>query len=321
MSKNQIETPPRFGGKILNLKHLISDFAKELGFLDIGFAAGTNLPKEAENYAIWIESGFHADMHYLDKNFDKKEDIRLIFESAKSVIALAYPYNTGFSHKSDSAKISRYAWGSDYHDIIKKKLKLTAGYITELMPGSEHRVYVDTGPTLDRQWAIKAGLGWQGKNGNIINPKYGSYFFIGLIITSLEFDSDKQVKNHCGKCTACLDACPTKAIIAPMVVDSQKCISYWTIEAKPDKEIPGSIADNLNGWAYGCDICQEVCPWNKKVECNSKDEFLFPRNGETNFNINKIMAMSDEEFRLRFAKSPIKRTKHEGIKRNLRTLR
>ncbi len=304
----------------MNLKKEIQDLAEKYGFIDVGFATGRKLTQEKDYYKAWIEKGFHADMLYLDKNFDKKEDIRLLFEDAKSVIALAYPYNTGFEHKSDYAKISRYAWGSDYHDIIKKKLKQLARNITELVPGSEHRVYVDTGPTMDRQWAVRAGLGWQGKSGNIINNKYGSYFFIGLIISSIEFEEESLIKDYCGKCTACLDLCPTKAITEPGIVDSNKCLAYWTIEAKPEKEIPDEIAQNMQGWAYGCDVCQDVCPWNKKIKQNSFDELLVPRLGETNFNKEQIFSMTDEEFRSRFSKSPIKRTKLEGIKRNFRAL-
>ncbi len=304
----------------MNLKKEIQDLAEKYGFIDVGFAVGNKLTPEKDYYKAWIEKGFHADMFYLDKNFDKKEDIKLLFEDAKSVIALAYPYNTGFEHTSEYAKISRYAWGTDYHDIIKKKLKQLAGIITELVPDSEHRVYVDTGPTMDRQWAVRAGLGWQGKSGNIINNKYGSYFFIGLIISSIEFEKESLIKDHCGKCTACLDSCPTNAIIEPGVVDSNKCLAYWTIEAKPEKEIPEEIAQNMQGWAYGCDVCQDVCPWNKRVKQNSFDELLYPRFGETNFNKEQIFSMTDEEFRARFSKSPIKRTKLEGIKRNFSAL-
>ncbi len=304
----------------MNLKKDIQDFAKSLGFIDVGFASEEKLSEEKKHYEDWISKGYHADMSYLDKNFDKKEDIRLLFDGAESVIALAYPYNTGVQHKSEYAKISRYAWGTDYHDIIKKKLKQIAGYISELVPDSEHRVYVDTGPTMDRQWAIKAGLGWQGKSGNVINPQYGSYFFIGLIISSINFESGQIIKDYCGKCTACLDSCPTGAIVSPEIVDSNKCIAYWTIEAKPEIEIPVEISNNLNGWAYGCDICQDVCPWNKKAEQNCYDELLFPRKGETNFDPNQIHSMSDEDFRQRFSKSPIKRTKLDGIKRNFRAL-
>lgn len=304
----------------MNLRKEIQDFAGKIGFIDVGFASGDLLTEERQRYREWINSGYHADMHYLDKNYDKKEDISLLFDEAKSVIALAYPYNTGYKHNSDYAKISRYAWGTDYHDIIKKKLKQTARYIAELVPDSEHRVYVDTGPTLDRQWAIRAGLGWQGKSGNVINPKYGSYFFIGLIVSSIDFESGVSLRDYCGKCTACLDACPTGAILSPGIVDSNKCIAYWTIEAKPEKEIPANISTKLDGWAYGCDVCQEVCPWNKKLEQNCFDELLQPRHGETNFDREQIFSFSDEEFRKRFSKSPIKRTKLEGIKRNFRAL-
>jgi epoxyqueuosine reductase len=304
----------------LSIREDIITLAQSLGFIDIGFANGRKLSSETERYKNWIRSGYHADMYYLDKNFDKKEDISLIFESAKSVIALAYPYKTSFEHSSGDAKISKYAWGSDYHDIVKKKLKQIALYLKTTCPDSENRVYVDTGPTLDRQWAIEAGLGWQGKNGNIINPKYGSMFFIGLIITSISFTSNETIKNMCGKCTACIESCPTNAIVAPKVVDSNKCIAYWTIEAKPDIPIPDDIANSLNGWAYGCDICQDVCPWNKRLTFNTEDELLKPRFGETNFDIETIYSMTDEDFRNRYSKSPIKRTKLEGIKRNIAAL-
>ncbi len=303
-----------------DFKNLITEKARKAGFHDIGFAEARPMSNEMKYYREWVYRGMNAQMHYLDKNYDKKEDVRLVLPGARTVIALAMKYNTQYCYPEDYKEkklglISRYAWGSDYHDIIGKKMKAMLRELKELYPGEEFKSYVDTGPTMDKQWAVRAGIGWQGKNGNILSRKHGSYFFIGLIITTVKVKPDEKVKDYCGKCTACMDSCPTGAIVQPKVVNAGRCLSYWTIEAKPEVEIPPDIALNADNRIFGCDICQEVCPWNSKPEYS--DEPLFePRGGEIFFTKEKIDGMTEGEFHARFRKSPVKRTKLTGLRRN-----
>jgi epoxyqueuosine reductase len=196
------------------------------------------------------------------------------------------------------------------------KLKQIARLTGELFPEAESRCYVDTGPVLERAWAVRSGLGWQGKNSCVINKRYGSWFFLGTIITTAEIAPDKSAANHCGRCRKCIDACPTGAIISPGVVDTRKCIGYWTVEAKPHKEFPEVVAENLSGWGFGCDICQQVCPWNKKHATKSEEPLFRPRSGATSLSKEYIMNLGKEEFLKRFRKSPVKRLKLAGLKRN-----
>jgi epoxyqueuosine reductase len=282
----------------------------------VGFAKYDLLSKQTEKYNQWVESGFHADVHYLDKNIDKREDVRLIKENTKSVIVAGLNYYTDFDYPENAFKISRYAWGTDYHLIFKDKLEKLTEELESSLPGSEYKIYVDTGPILEKQWAILSGIGWQGKNSLILNRKFGSWFFIGIILTNLDLESDKASKNFCGKCSLCISACPTNAIVQPGVLDSRKCISYWNIEAKSNIEIPEEIAKKNRNWAFGCDICQDVCPWNKKVQISNIPEFQ-PRNNQTEFIPDEVLSMQNDSFNSRFKKSPIKRSKLEGIKRNI----
>jgi epoxyqueuosine reductase len=301
----------------MNFKAQLSKEAVNLGFLDLRVAKVELLENEFEHYKQWLSLGYNADMQWMERNLDKRRDISLILENAKSVIVTAHSYYTGIDYPEDlqgRGKISRYAWGDDYHDVVLKKLKLLEFYIKQYHPESESKSYVDTGAILERQWALKAGIGWQGKNGMIINQHYGSYFFIGIIISTLELEEDSQHKNLCGKCTKCLDACPTKAIVQPKVVDSNKCLSYWTIESKADS-FPDEIRMNQNNWVFGCDICQEVCPWNR-FAIKTQDSEFYPRNAETTLEKVQIEKMTDEEFSVRFKNSPVKRAKLKGLKRN-----
>jgi len=303
-----------------NIKTIIKTKSKELGFSDLKVAKYKILKDEIKNYNKWIQEGKNATMGWMERNIEKKADVRQILPETKSIITLSYNYFTGNIHpkeiQNDSGKISRYAWGSDYHDIVIEKLKLLENEIKLLLPEAVNKSYIDTGPTLDKQWAIHSGLGWQGKNSLIISKKYGSYFFIGLIFTSVDLPADEIVKDYCGTCTKCITACPTNAIIDDKIVDSRKCISFWTIEAKPDLDIPIEIAENSHNWIYGCDICQEVCPWNRHKPQIS-DEILF-RSRIENGIISKdvIENMKQEDFSKKFSKSPIKRLKLAGLKRN-----
>lgn len=301
----------------IELKQYIRSKAEELGFIRVSFAKYELLQNELSNYKDWIDSSYHADMNWMNKNFDKREDIRLILEDAESVIVLAHSYFTNQPYQSDDYKISRYAWGDDYHNVIINKIKILEQFIKVKYPSFNSKSYVDTGAILEKQWAVKSGLGWQGKNSLILNKDFGSYFFIGVIINNYPFENDEIEIDRCGSCKKCIDTCPTEAIISNKVIDSNKCISYWTIEAKPDKDLPDNIKNNLNGWAYGCDICQEVCPWNKNKPKITHELAFYPRHNETNFNYQQVKEFSEEKFKERFKISPIKRTKLNGIKRNL----
>lgn len=308
-----------------SLKIKLNKFSQKLGFCEFGVAKVESLNQEIDYFNEWLSKNYHSSMSWLEKNSDKRKDIDIILPNAKSVIVLAYSYYNDIEYPDNSilnseclGKISRYAWGDDYHSIILKKLNEISIFLQTLDKESQSKSYVDTGPILEKQWAVRAGIGWQGKNGMLITKECGSYIFLGIIITTTELEPNSEMKNYCGNCTNCIDACPTKAIIRPKVINSNKCISFWTIEAKPNKEIPIDIAENLDNWVFGCDICQEVCPWNR-FKINSPDENFKPR-FNTYLNSNEIMKMTEKEFIVKFRKSPIKRTKLDGIKRNFYAL-
>lgn len=302
-----------------------SEFIKEkaisIGFDLVGIANVEEFNKEFSQYKEWINAGYHGTMGYLAAHQEKRKNIRHILQDAQSVIVVGLNYYTDYQHKDDSTqgKISRYAWGTDYHEILPAMMQTLSKELTELVPNSQHKFYVDTGPILEKQWAIKAGLGWQGKHSNIINREIGSWFFIGVIISTIPLVASKPITDFCGTCTACIDACPTNAIIEPYKVDATKCISYWTIETKPDIPIPHTISENLQQWVFGCDICQEVCPWNS-FQKETHKELLLPRNNEMSLSLDAILDMTQEEFSTRFRKSPVKRTKLAGLKRNANAL-
>ena len=285
-------------------------------FSQINIAKYELLTLEIEKYKEWLAKGYSADMEWMNNYLDKREDVSLIQENTKSIIVLAYNYNQNTNHESEDNKISRYAWGDDYHNYIPKKLKRICNELKTTYPNEKFKYYIDTGAILEKQWGVKSGLGWQGKNSLLLNKKLGSYFFISIIFTTLEVENDEIVKDYCGKCTKCIDACPTNAIIADKLVDSNKCISYWTIESKSEK-FPSEISDNLEGWAFGCDICQEVCPWNNHRVTVQIEDFVNPRFGETILDKETIFNYKEDEFSERYIKSPLKRPKHHGIKRNI----
>ncbi|RPI18967.1 MAG: tRNA epoxyqueuosine(34) reductase QueG [Ignavibacteriae bacterium] len=313
-----------------NIQLSIRSKAEELGFVKTGFARAEILEKESDELRQWLELGYDADMKWIEKGFDKRKDIRLVMEDAKSVISLAYYYNTPYEHSENLPKISRYAWGKDYHKIIKKKLKVLSRFIESLIitpkpqnTEKQHlsliktKFYVDDGPIMDKAWAVKAGIGWQGKHTNIINPEYGSWLFLSDIITNIEFDIyDEPVEDMCGNCNICINACPTGALIDDYKINSNLCISYQTIENKED-DIPGYI--DLSGWIYGCDICQDVCPFNHKDIVTDDADFYMKEElkGKTK---EELSALTEEEFNAIFADSPVKRTKYKGWKRNLKKL-
>lgn len=299
----------------------IKESAKKAGFELVGIAKAEAMNEEFERYQEWIASNYHATMQYMERNLEKRKDIREILPGAESVIVVGLSYHTPYQHEeaTGQGKISRYAWGTDYHEIMPVNMQEIVSVITSISPESQSKIYVDTGPIPEKQWARKAGIGWQGKNSNIISREIGSWFFLGIIITTLPLEYDKPIDDYCGTCTACLDACPTQAIIEPYKVDAGKCISYWTIEAKPQIEIPLHIAENMENWIYGCDICQDICPWNRFSSETTVNEF-HPREQQTSFDLESIMEMKQEDFSSRFRKSPVKRTKLAGLQRNAQAL-
>lgn len=296
----------------------IKSEAKRLGFLSCGISKAGFLETEAPRLENWLKNNQHGKMSYMENHFDKRLDPTKLVDDAKSVVSLLLNYYPDKEQITDSFKISKYAYGQDYHFVIKEKLKELLTTIQTYIGAVSGRAFVDSAPVLDKAWAAKSGLGWIGKNGNLITQKVGSFYFIAELIIDLELDYDHPTTNHCGSCTACLDACPTAAIIAPYIVDGSKCISYFTIELKDN--IPQEMKGKFNDWAFGCDICQDVCPWNR---------FSKPHN-EPLFNPNpEILLMSkkdwteitEETFNSVFKNSPLKRTKFEGMKRNIDFLR
>ena len=264
-------------------------------------------------------------MNWIEKGFDKRNDVKLILENAKSVISLAYNYYTPVEHDQSKPKISRYAWGKDYHKVLKKKLKELSEYIKQTTPnpnGLAITYYVDDGPVMDKAWAVRSGIGWMGKHTNVINPEYGSWLFLSEIITNIEFEHyDSPITDLCGACTLCISACPTGAIIDEYKLDANLCISYHTIENRG--EIPKSI--NLDGWLFGCDVCQDVCPYNSpKYNHDCKDENFYPKEELETQGVwktkSELEQITEEEFNNIFSDSPIKRTKFKGWKRNLNSI-
>lgn len=302
--------------KITN--EIVISKAKSIGFDLVGFAKAVELTEEIEKLNLWLEKKYQAGMNYMERNLHKRKNPKEILSNAKSIISLALIYNTPFYHsdKQDFGKISRYAWGKDYHLIIWQKLDQLENELKAIDSDFKSISYVDTGPVMDKVWAVKAGLGWMGKHTNVINREIGSWFFIANIICNYDFKYSEQILDYCGDCTACIEACPTNAIVKPYVVDSNKCISYQTIENK--NEIPEELKGKFENWLFGCDICQEVCPWNKKFSITTSLTDFYPKHKEISYS--EIMQMREETFNKEFAESPVKRTKLSGLKRNAKFL-
>ncbi len=295
---------------------LIKSEAKNLGFLFCGIAKAGFLEEEAPRLEAWLKKGMHGEMHYMENHFDKRLDPRLLVDGARSVISLGLNYYTEDLQADPLApKISKYAYGEDYHLVIKDKLKQLLQIINEKIGEVGGRAFVDSAPVLDKAWAQKAGLGWIGKNTNLINQKTGSFFFLAELIVDIELEYDIEPSaDHCGTCKRCIDACPTEAIVAPYVVDGSKCISYLTIELK--NEIPQEFKGKMEGWMFGCDICQDVCPWNKFSVLHNEAAFT-PRPELLNLSRNDLKEITEDVFEKIFKNSAVKRAKFAGLKRNI----
>ncbi|WP_264536224.1 tRNA epoxyqueuosine(34) reductase QueG [Flavobacterium sp. N1736] len=291
--------------------------SKRLGFLSCGISKAGFLEEEAPRLENWLKNNSHGQMSYMENHFDKRLDPTLLVDDAKSVVSLLLNYYPAESQTEESFKISKYAYGQDYHFVIKEKLKELLFSIQENIGEVAGRAFVDSAPVLDKAWAAKSGLGWIGKNSNLITQRVGSFYFIAELILDLELEYDHATTDHCGSCTACIDACPTQAIVAPYVVDGSKCISYYTIELK--ENIPYDMKGKFDEWMFGCDTCQDVCPWNRFSKPHSEPLFN-PNPDLLSFTKKDWEEITEETFRIVFKNSPIKRTKFDGLKRNIKFL-
>jgi epoxyqueuosine reductase len=293
---------------------IVKQLAKEQGFMACGISKADFLEEEATGLEQWLKHGYHGDMKWMENHFDERLDPRKLMPGAKSVISVLLNYFPEETQETGTPKISKYAYGRDYHKVIRGKLKRMLQGIHEEIGEVHGRGFVDSAPVMDRAWARRSGLGWIGKHSLLLSKKSGSFYFIGELIVDLELDPDGPSTDHCGSCTACMDACPTQAIVAPTVVDSNKCISYLTIEYK--KALPIEFQDKMDQWVYGCDVCQDVCPWNRfSIQHNEQRFNPHPDLLEmTKDDWNEINEMT---FNKVFKKSALKRAKYSGLKRNL----
>jgi epoxyqueuosine reductase len=303
------------GEHIARNTQTVKKIARELGFDHCGISKAGFMDEEARQLEAWLNRNHHGEMQYMANHFDKRVDPTRLVEGARSVVSLLLNYYPPVRQEDpDAPKISKYAYGTDYHSVIKDKLHTFLECIREEIGEVGGRVFVDSAPVLDKAWAKRSGLGWIGKHTNLLNREMGSFFFIAELIIDLELEADGPVKDHCGTCTRCIDACPTDAIVAPYIVDGSKCISYFTIELK--KEIPAEVKGKFENWAFGCDICQDVCPWNRFSKPNTTQEFsILPEIQQ--YGKSEWQEMTEEVFATVFKNSPLKRTKWEGLKRNL----
>ncbi|MUV02715.1 tRNA epoxyqueuosine(34) reductase QueG [Flavobacterium rakeshii] len=299
-----------------------SDFikaeAKRLGFLSCGISKAGFLEEEAPRLEKWLNDNRHGKMQYMENHFDKRLDPTLLVDGAKSVISLLLNYYPEQTQTEGGYKISKYAYGQDYHFVIKSKLKELLQSIQENIGEVGGRAFVDSAPVLDKAWAAKSGLGWIGKNSNLLSKQVGSFFFIAELIVDLDLEYDGVTTDHCGSCTACIDACPTQAIIEPYVVDGSKCISYFTIELK--ENIPAEMRGKFDDWAFGCDVCQDVCPWNRFSKPH-REPLFNPHPDLLSMTKKDWDEITEETFRAVFKNSAVKRTKFEGLTRNINFLK
>ena len=291
--------------------------ALELGFEACGISTATELIEEQSHLQEWLSRGYEASMGWMNNHREKRVDPRKLVEGAQSVVSVIHSYYhpTDIVDEPSIGRISRYALGDDYHLVMKERLHTLLNWLQTEVPSSSGRAFVDSAPVMDKAWAAKAGLGWIGKHSNLISPEHGSWFFIGELIVDVALDADQPILDHCGSCTRCIDACPTDAIVEPYVVDAGRCISYNTIEHRGD-DVDPSVHPLHGNWIFGCDICQEVCPWNK-FKTESSEERYRPQSARLNVPLTTWESLTQEEFSTTFRKSPVKRTKWAGFIRNV----
>lgn len=315
-----MSTQPATNERTVRTERVRSFVLETLGFDLVGFARAERLDAEGARLEEWLDAGRNGSMEWLNRNREVLVDPREIVSGATSVIVVAKNYYTPFEHPDDSnhAKISRYAWGRDYHRVLPKRLrKLHQFIIEEIDASAANRWFVDAGPMMEKAWAVRAGLGWMGKHTNVITRSHGSWVFLGTLITTLDLEPTSPIADFCGSCQRCIDACPTEAITAPYQLDARRCISYVTIEEQPKEEIDAERGATFDNWVFGCDICQDVCPWNKFQQPTDEPDFE-PREGRLDLTFDELLRMSDEEFEERFRGSPVMRAKAEGMRRNAR---
>lgn len=296
----------------------VKRWADDLGFMFCGISKARKLDEEADHLEQWIKQGFQGRMQYLEKNADVRLDPRLLVPGAQSVISLAFNYFPSRTQNPEAPKIARYAYGKDYHKVLKKKLITLFRTMQQEFGAVQGRVFVDSAPIMERKWAELSGIGWIGKNGLLINRQAGSYFFLAEIVTDLVLAADGPIKDYCGTCTACIDACPTQAILDHKTLDASRCISYLTIELKD--AIPNGFRGSMDNWMFGCDICQEVCPWNKFSKPHSTPEFE-PKDALMELSSGQWEELTESVFHSLFEGSAVKRTGYEGLRRNIRFLK
>lgn len=302
-----------------DLSRFAKELSAELGFTACGIAQAMPLDEDARRLESWLNKGMHAQMKYMENHFDLRVDPCKLVPGAKSVITLLINYFPRESQQPGAPAIATYAWGKDYHNVIRAKLKEYLHRLRAVAGNIEGRGFVDSAPVLERSWAQRAGLGWVGKNGNLLNKQIGSYFFIATLITDLELAFDEPASyDYCGTCTRCIDACPTQAILPGKVVDGSKCISYYTIELK-EMLMPENMNGKLQDWLFGCDTCQQVCPWNRFSMPHTEPEFK-PMEAILQFSLADWDNLTEESFKSIFKDSPLKRAKYSGIKRNLKMI-
>jgi epoxyqueuosine reductase len=299
----------------------LKDEARRLGFDACGIAHATRLDEDARRLEQWLLEGRHGTMGYMENHFDKRVDPRELVPGARTVVSLIHNYFQELPQPDDplAGKISRYAWGEDYHHVMKGRLAELFEWLDQRVGGIDGRMFVDSAPVLDRAWARRAGLGWIGKNTMLLNRNLGSFFFLGELIIDVPLPADGPIPDYCGSCTRCIDACPTDALYQPYALDANRCISYQTIENR-QPDIREDLKPYLEGWVFGCDICQDVCPWNKFAHATSEPKYL-PPPGRRNTSMREWEEISVEEYRERFRRSAVKRTKHSGLVRNARAAR
>jgi epoxyqueuosine reductase len=304
-----------------DLSHRIKARALAAGFEKVGIVPAQALDNEHDQLVEWLRRGYHGEMAWMARNPEVRTDPRKLFPAARSVVVVTKNYYTPTVHTNDAGtgKVSRYAWGDDYHEVVAAKLRSLLAGIKEQVSEVEGKVCVDIQPMMDKAWAARAGLGWIGKHTNLITTEYGSWVFIGELLLNIELEYDREVvADHCGSCTLCIDACPTSAITEPYLLDSNKCISYATIELR-EPELPNDVAEHLEGWFYGCDICQDVCPWNRFEQITDEPRFQ-PREGNVNSSLSKVLELTPATYAQRYHGSAMKRAKLSGLQRNAHAL-